>query len=60
MKLYPDDEFTIEELVETCLLHGIIEEGDETEYEYWQLMEMLKDYESEAAAQDHYASFYSY
>lgn len=60
MNMFSDDEFTKEELLETCLSHGLIEEEDQADYEHWQLLAIVKEYNEEVAAQDFYASTYSY
>jgi hypothetical protein len=57
----PIDDDTIDELFEACISYGIIEEDAQLdEFEPWQLRQWLKEVREENAAQDHFASFYSY
>ena len=57
----PIDDIDHEELLEICKVRGIVED-DATfdDHEYWQLAQWLKEDREEEAAQDHFASFYSY
>lgn len=56
----PIDDDTREELIEIILGFSSSSEEELQELETWQLQEEVKDWRSEMAAQDHYASFYSY
>jgi len=57
----PLDEMDWEEALEACKARGIIEDdATEDDYEFWQLTAWLKEDREEEAAQDYFASFYSY
>ena len=57
----PLDDPTFTEIFEACQARGIIEDdAAEDDYELWQLESWLKEAREEDAAQDHFASFYSY
>ena len=57
----PIDDPDILDLFDACVHLGILESDDDPEaYEVWQLTEWIEEVRSENAAQDHYASFYSF
>lgn len=57
----PLDDYTTEELFEACISYGIIEDDSHIDdFEPWQLDQWLKETREELAAEDHFASFYSF
>lgn len=48
----PSEDLTFEELKITCLIHGLMEEGEE--YEYQELEQILEEFEAECVAADYY------
>ena len=52
----PIDDPTTDELLEACLVSGLIDEDQTEDFEHWELEQIL----AEARAEDHAANFYSY
>ena len=55
------NDYTLEELFETALEMGIVEETEEAEdFSSHQLVTWIRESQEESRAMDHYAGFYSY
>ena len=55
------NDYTLEELFETALEMGIVEETEEAEdFSSHQLVTWIRESQEELRAMDHYAGFYSY
>jgi len=53
-------DLTHQELVSDAIAAGIIEENESNDHEDWQLIEWIREANSEAMYDAHVASFYSY
>lgn len=55
------NDYTLEELYETAANYGLIDADlDADSFDSERLVELIREYHEESAAQDHYSSFYSY